>query len=45
MVVIMYNLWATKWLCGKACESEIDYLWQNICGSNNVENYNPWQTK
>ena len=24
-------------LCSKACETEFDYLWQNICDSDGVE--------
>ena len=34
----MYDLWVTKRLCSKACESEFDTLWQNICESDDMEN-------
>ena len=27
----------TRWLCSKACQSEIDYPWQNIFDSDNME--------
>jgi hypothetical protein len=33
-----YNLWVIKWLCSKACESELDYPRQNICDNNDMEN-------
>ena len=39
----MYDVWAIKWLYGKACESEFDYLWQNVCGGDNMENYHSWK--
>jgi hypothetical protein len=38
----VYDLWVIKWLCSKACESEFDYLWQNVCGSNDMEKSTIW---
>jgi len=33
----MYDLWVIRWLCGKACESESDNPWRNLCDSDDVE--------
>jgi len=33
----MYYLWAIKWLCRKARDSELHNLWQNIYGSDSME--------
>ena len=33
----MCGLWVIKWLRSRACESEFDYPWQNICDSDDME--------
>jgi hypothetical protein len=32
------DLWVMKSPCSKACESECDYPWQNICHTDDKEN-------
>ena len=39
----MYDLWVIKWLCSRACDSEADYPWQNICDSYDQKIYHLWQ--
>ena len=34
----MSDLWVIQWLCSRACDSESDYPWQNICDSKDIKN-------